>query len=517
MGIELIAGAIIAAVGLTGTAATIGTVVVGAAISAGLGVAAMALMPKQHGASAPTAAASITSDNRKVPTQDALPPRRMVFGTVALSGPIFFFENQNPFLYMGYVIGDGVIDGLVSVRFNGIDVAFGANGRCIVAPYATWSTPGHDWPPVTTFDLNSQKPYLYMDFRNGDPAQAGSPLLTGGTAGVDGDSKPTLGLLIPSSFRQCGVATCVFRAHFGADQPTHNVLYGASVDAVFTVQGLRIFDPRATQDFDDYTTWTFSNNPALCIAHWLCRRWQNPLAYADIDWPSFVAAANHCDEPVAVGYGDTEPRYQCDGIVTADQTHFDVLQTLLTCCAGALYYRRGKVSLEVGVLKTAVLTITDRDIVGDIQIQHDAPLDRAVNRVRTTFISPERSYVIANGPVLDRPDYQALDGRVNEKTLELPFTASVATVQRIAKRFMVSQRLPRQGTLTIGPIGQLLDAGDVINVQSQLQYLTGTYEVHEVVQRENGVALTLAEYSAEIEDWSPARDLETFVINPVSI
>ena len=509
MGIELVAAAVVAAVGLTGTAATIGTVVVGVAITAGLGAIAQALTPNQTG-SGTGAGSSITADNRKAPSQSALPPRRMVFGKVAVSGPIFFWENVNPFLYIGYVVGDGEIDGFENVRFNGSDLSFSSSGMCVSVPYAKYSVGGSI--TVNTTD----QPALYGSFRTGAASQAGDAILTQGVVDIDG--KLRLGNILSAQWRQRGVATGVFRAHFGADQATHNKLYAGNMTAVFTVRGLKIFDPRpGTQDFNDPSSWVYSNNPALCIAHWLCRRWKNALQYEDIDWPSFMAAANHCDEPVAMRYSQTEPRYRCDGVLTSDESHFTVATRLLTCCAGALYYRRGKVALEVGGAKTPVLTITDRDIVGGVQMQHDAALDKAVNRVRTTFVAPDRAYEICNGPILDRADYQAIDGRVNERTLELPFTASSGTAQRLARRYMEASRLPRQGSMTIGPIGQLLDAGDVIVVQSQLSYICGTFEIFEIVHREDGIALTIAEYDDAIEDWAPNRDQESFDINPASM
>jgi hypothetical protein len=253
------------------------------------------------------------------------------------------------------------------------------------------------------------------------------------------------------------------------------------------------------------------------IAHWLCHRWQNPLKYDDIDWASVITAANHCDEPVPLRYGGFEPRYCCDGIISADETHFSVAGKLLTSCAGTLYFRRGQVSMEVGVSKTPVMTLTDRDILGEIKMRHGAPLEKAVNRIRTSFVTPNRSYAVQNGPIYDRPDFQASDGRINEKTLEFPFTSSAPMVQRLAKRYCMSQRMPRQGSILAGPIAQLLDAGDVITIDSALSYLSGVYEVHEITHREDGVALTIAEYGPEIDDWAPMRDEQSWWINPVNM
>src|SRR5688572_15151423 len=102
-----VAAVAVAAAGLTGTAAVIGEIVVSAALSAGLGLAAQALYEP------PKKARSVVSDDgRKVTSQQPVPMRRMVVGRALVSGPLFFLEVQNPYLYMGIILGDGPIDGV---------------------------------------------------------------------------------------------------------------------------------------------------------------------------------------------------------------------------------------------------------------------------------------------------------------------------------------------------------------------------------------------------------------------
>jgi hypothetical protein len=509
LGIELVAAAVISAIGLTGTAAAIGTVVVGAAIGIGVGVAAQAL---SQGLAEPSAGAdSVRADNRKAPSQNSLPARRMVFGTVQLSGPLFFFENINPFLYVGVAICDGPIDGVIGVTFNGKSVEFHPDGYCTSRPYASYS------PAGGLVVLAPFSPYLWASFRNGGAGQQIDTLLNPDAPSLPGlfGGFYNIPLNLPSSFRQQGVATAVFRMHFGQDQEEHNDLYAGSVVPVVTVRGAKIYDPRQpSHNFADPATWVWSDNPALCIAHWLTRRWQYPLAFEEIDWVSFAAAADGCDELVPLKYGGAEKRYRCDGIVSAGQSHFDVANDLLSCCAGSLFYRRGKVAIEVGVARDPVMTLTDRDIAGPIEMRHGASITQTINRIRTAFVSSGRSYEAQNAPVIDNLDYQAADGRVIERTLELPCTSSVATAQRLAKRFLESSRTRREGTLTAGPIAQLLDAGDRIVIETQLPYLNGVFEVREIVHRDSGIGLSLAEYIPLIDDWAPARDEVFYEINP---
>ena len=106
----------------------------------------------------------------------------------------------------------------------------------------------------------------------------------------------------PSTF--IGKGICKTIAEFVFDP---NVFQGIP-NMVTQINGKLLYDPRldstnggsGSQRYTDSTTWTWSNNPALCIADYLMSPYGG--AYdptADINWADVIAAANTCDTIVA--------------------------------------------------------------------------------------------------------------------------------------------------------------------------------------------------------------------------
>jgi hypothetical protein len=106
----------------------------------------------------------------------------------------------------------------------------------------------------------------------------------------------------------------------------------------FVVSGKNdIYDPRTGTN--GYTT-----NAALCIADYLAHpTWGFNAAYtSEIPIGPLMAAANICDEGVALAAGGTEPRYTSNGSFQLSAKRSEVLQNLLTACGGRLTYVGGQ-------------------------------------------------------------------------------------------------------------------------------------------------------------------------------
>lgn len=493
--VEIAAAALVSAVGLTGTAATIGTIAVSAAVAVGVGYAAQELLTPdlpeaQSYEPQKKARSAVADDGRKITSRQPIPMRRMIVGKALVSGPLFFLEVKNPYLYMGIILGDGPIGGVENAQLNGSSVFFTEN-------FAANTFPFRSGPVI----------YLYASFRDGSADQAIDPILAA--------DFPTL----PTTFRQRGVATAVFKCHWGLSRDHHEALWGTSgINPLCLVRGSKVYDPRdLNQRLSDPATWVWSDNAALIQAHWLSQRWQYPVAEGEIDWPSVKRAADVCDETVGTMSG-TERRYIAGGVISADDGHFETARTLLTANSGRMYYRQGKIALESGAPKTSVFTITDRDIISGVSHRHSAPVSRAVNRVRTLFTARDREWEKANGPIVDSATYQALDGRVNSQTIDLAFTNTSSATQRIAKRYLETQRAGRELQMTISFRGQFLEAGDLVTVNSRtIPYINGVYDVLSVLQSDVGSEVRLVEYDPRIDAWDPATDDLPFTISPASL
>ncbi|HTF65940.1 MAG TPA: hypothetical protein VK638_24950, partial [Edaphobacter sp.] len=88
----------------------------------------------------------------------------------------------------------------------------------------------------------------------------------------------------------------------------------------------------------------YTENAALCIADYLCQKtWGFKANYGtDVPIDRLIAAANICDEPVQLASGGTEPRYACNGGFPLSLKRGEVLQNLLTSCAGRITYSNGQ-------------------------------------------------------------------------------------------------------------------------------------------------------------------------------
>lgn len=112
----------------------------------------------------------------------------------------------------------------------------------------------------------------------------------------------------------------------------------------FVVQGKNnIYDPRDG-------TYKYTANAALCIADYLSNTTYGFKAAYSTEIPDaqLIAAANICDETVALANGLTEARYECNGGFQIDATRGTILQNLLTSCAARLTYVGGQFSINPG-------------------------------------------------------------------------------------------------------------------------------------------------------------------------
>ena len=140
--------------------------------------------------------------------------------------------------------------------------------------------------------------------------------------------------------------------------------FASSIPQRLTIKGkgALMYDPRkdssvggsGTQRANDQTTWAWvsddvGNNPALQIL-WYMLGWRingklavgRGIPPARIDMASFIAAANLCDESVALAAGGTERRYRSAGVVSEADAATAVLEALVATCAGTIRDAGGK-------------------------------------------------------------------------------------------------------------------------------------------------------------------------------
>jgi hypothetical protein len=192
------------------------------------------------------------------------------------------------------------------------------------------------------------------------------------------------------------------------------------------VKGKKVFDPRTS-------TIAYSANAALCIRDYLV----TDYGMADVgstDDTVFSVAANVCDEVVTLDGGGTEPRYEMNGVISAALAPGDILQSMMTSCAGTLFWGQGKWQLKPGYYSAPAKTFTLDDLRGPISLSTRTSRRDNFNIVRGKFNSADARWITADYPELRSAPFIAEDGGLeNALDIEFPLTTSAAMVQRLAK------------------------------------------------------------------------------------
>ena len=220
------------------------------------------------------------------------------------------------------------------------------------------------------------------------------------------------------------------------------------------IRGKKVYDPRTAST-------AYSNNAALCIRDFLTSSYG--LSDNSIDDVDLAAAANECDENVALDGGGTEKRYTANGVIKASTPTGSVLEDLVTSCAGTLFWGGGKWKLKAGAYTSPVKTLTLDDLRGPINLSTRVSMRDNFNTVRGTFNDAAQDYITADYPEIKSTAFiNQDDGEEVALDLELPFTTSAASAQRLAKLTLFRGREQMTLSADFGLEAMEIEVGDII-------------------------------------------------------
>ena len=220
------------------------------------------------------------------------------------------------------------------------------------------------------------------------------------------------------------------------------------------IRGKKVYDPRTAST-------AYSNNAALCIRDFLTSSYG--LSDNSIDDVDLAAAANECDENVALDGGGTEKRYTANGVIKASTPTGSVLEDLVTSCAGTLFWGGGKWKLKAGAYTSPVKTLTLDDLRGPINLSTRVSMRDNFNIVRGTFNDAAQDYITADYPEIKSTAFiNQDDGEEVALDLELPFTTSAASAQRLAKLTLFRGREQMTLSADFGLEAMEIEVGDII-------------------------------------------------------
>ena len=302
-------------------------------------------------------------------------------------------------------------------------------------------------------------------------------------------------------------------------------------------KGAKIYDPRldstvtggsGSHRANDQTTWGTANstnrdNPALQLL-WFLLGWDINsklsvgcgIPYQRIDLPSFITAANICDEAITLAAGGTQPRYRTAGVGSDADARMEIIQILLSAMNATLRDSNGKLALTVmkNDLATPVLSFDDDDVLGDFSWNQTRGLDEMMNAVHGKYTDPSNNslYQSVEYPTIS---ITSIDGIERMQTFDLPWVQDGKRAQRIAKQ--VLQRAQYKGVFSASFTMKALgcEVGDVVYISfGPLGWSNKPFRIlSQGISNTGQVPMTMIEENAAIYAWDAE---EQAVVTPTA-
>lgn len=480
-----ISALIVGAIGLTGTAATIGTAIVDVGLALGLSYAAKAISPQNK-----TASTRGQSVNLQISTN---PTRKVPIGTVGTAGDLVYWQvtgSNNDNLRMVVAFGDLPCDSLDTSRIFVESVQKTIDGS------------GY----VSDFDNK-----LQITFHNGDPSQSADSDVVSSSDGL-------------WTSNEVGKYVCYAVISAVYDE---KIFPSGIPQIVFSLKGAKLYDWRqdstnggsGSQRWADMSTWAYSDNPIVALYNVIRGIAPGGVPLIGMGVPAaalrlsdFTSAANACDETVALAAGGTEKRYRISTVLDTAMTNRDIIETILASCSGQLIESCGIYRPMVGVAQSSVASITDADLIVTQPFQSDAkrPRTELFNAVYASYSDPTKSYNVVPLPNRTSSDDEAEDGGLRlPQTLDLGCITSRTQAQRVME--IARKRARRQliVSCTLRARWFILEPGDWITFNSYRRgYTDRVFEIQTIKVNPNLTSdVVMREVDAGIDDWSTDDEL----------
>ena len=409
--------------------------------------------------------------------------RDTVYGTSKKSGAILFMEstNNNKEMHIVVQVASHEIQSFDTIYFNDEALSltsYGTDSNGIIRQRVT--------APSKYTGTSTVRPIA--DYKIRIKQHLGSDNQLADADLVSAVSKWT------SNHRLRGIAYLYIRMEYDTDMFPNGI---PNVSA--EIKGKKVLDFRTSST-------GHSDNPALCVYDYLTdTRLGLGISTDNIDTTSFTTMANLCDENVTLSGGGTEKRYTCNGVVYSDIPPMQILDDMLTSCTGVLSYSNGKFILRGGQYVSPSVTLTDDDFISQIAIESKKSRRDLFNTVKGVFTSSETSWQPSDYPMVTSSTFSDADGEVIYADIDLPFTTSSATAQRIAKISLFKNRQQIVLSAQVKMTGFKLQVGDTVNItNSRLGWTNKVFEVAEWSFSNDdklGINLLLNETASSVYDW----------------
>jgi hypothetical protein len=471
------------------------------AISIGLNLLASALQPKQK--KPPGGLETELKLGGEV-------PRTVIFGEAATRGHLIYWNTygaNNTYLHMVFALSDSHCEALTGLIMDGevrqldaLTPTNNADAKYVVNGFATANAATDPF-------------FLEIKFFSGKQGQLADTELVA-TANPNGRWT--------NNDKLSGICYVSVRLRW---QDIHFGERGIP-EFLFIVKGSRLYDFRkdttnggsGAHRYGTPSTYEWSDNPAVILYNCLRGIQTGPTnerilglraKAADIDNTTFTAAANACDELVALKAGGTEKRYRGAFIASDDDATRELIEAMVGAMAGFTVERSGKIGVVAGASQSVVDTVTDADLVSGAKVAFSGKRSRTelANYVSGTFTDPENLWQANAFPPITSTTFETEDGERLGRDLSLPSVTSVTQAQRVSRIRMLELRSQGSATITLGFNKIWLQGGDWITWNSA-RYGNRTWRIvtREIDGGSRQVTLVLDEISSTVYTWNGTLD-----------
>jgi len=212
----------------------------------------------------------------------------------------------------------------------------------------------------------------------------------------------------------------------------------------------------------------------------------------------------------------SEPRYSLDGLLDTDATPKNILESMLTCCAGKMLAPGGQWYLYPGSWRAPTLTFDENDLDGNIKVTTRLSKRDLCNGVKGVYIDAGNKWEPTDFPPVTNATYTTEDNEERIwRDLLLPYTISSSAAQRIAK---IELERTRQQITTVWPCkltALRAQVGDVVSLtNTRFGWSDKPFEIMNlnfVIRQDGdaprlGVELVMRETASGVYDWNSGEE-----------
>ena len=407
---------------------------------------------------------------RKSLIRSPVADRSIIYGSVRKGGAIVHAEtlNNNADLYLVIALCGHEVNSIGSVFFNDTEIQTGhldGSGN------------------VNTGTFNGKAQII---------KHTGSSTQTVDTV-LDGAST-----VWTSNHRLRGIAYLMVKLTYDVDVYPNGI---PNISAV--IEGKKILNVSTSAT-------AYSNNPANIIYDYLISSNGFGASTGEIDLASFQQAYSDCNDSISIT-GGTQSRYTCNGVIILNRKPVEVIEDLVSSCAGTLTYQQGKFKLKVGKATSSTRTLTDDDLAGELKIATRPKRSQLYNKVKGTFIDADTNYSIKEFNTQESSAYQTSDGETIVNEIELPFTTNAVEAQRLALIVLKQSRQMMTLELLLKPEHLDFGVGDVFALTSTKLGFTAKkfYILSYTLNADLSVSIVGQEYADTVFDFSAGTEQVT--------